>query len=514
MLNWLVMLAIGAVAFTALSALAIWAWGRFALDSLGQPSEALGVSGPRNGIDDFVAKYTAGAPEGGNGLALLETNFEAFAARARSARQSGRSLDLMYYIWEEDLSGRLLLAELVAAANRGVRVRLLLDDIGVTSRDDLFLAVNAHPQIEVRLFNPTRARKKSFRRGIEMALRFASVTRRMHNKAWIVDGQIAIAGGRNIGDAYFDAAESSNFVDIDLMCIGPVVQDTEAMFDRYWNSSLALPIKRLVVSDRAVLREIREGLLDLRFSDEARPYIDAVEAEVALVLPNSEMFFWCAAARLVADPPEKALGKKGENWLMQTLTPIMRGAERSLTIVSPYFVPGQQGSAEFATRATEGIEIKVLTNSLAANDVAAVHGGYAPRRKGLLQAGVKLYELRPTVPKRLRFRGSGSASLHTKAFTIDGETGFVGSLNFDPRSASLNTEMGILFEAPDLIARIDAIFAKEMGPDFSYRLSLDDRGDILWHGEAGEIHRSEPQSSLYRRAFAKLVSLLPLESQL
>lgn len=514
MLNWLIIAGLIALAFTALSSLAIWAWGRFALDSQGAPSEALGVSGPQNAIDEFVAKFSAGAPENCNGIALLQTNFEAFAARARSARQSGRSLDMMYYIWEEDLSGRLLLAEVVAAANRGVRVRLLIDDVGVTSRDDLFLAVNAHPQIEVRLFNPTRARKKSFRRGIEMALRFASVTRRMHNKAWIVDGQIAIAGGRNIGDAYFDAAETSNFVDIDLLCIGPVVKDTEAMFDRYWNSSLALPIKRLVVTDRKVLREIRESLLDLRQSREARPYIESVEAEMALVPAQENHFFWCAEAQLVADPPEKALGKKGENWLMQTLTPIMRAAQRQLTIVSPYFVPGQQGTAEFAARAVAGIEIKVLTNSLAANDVAAVHGGYAPRRKDLLKAGVQLFELRPSVPKRLGFRGSGNASLHTKAFTVDGETGFVGSLNFDPRSASLNTEMGILFKAPDLIARMDAIFAKEMGPDFSYRVSLAPSGGLLWHGDPGEVYTSEPQSSLFRRAFAKLVSLLPLESQL
>ena len=233
-----------AVALVAMSLLSVAAYGRFAKRVQGVPSYALP---PGEAVTPLDRRINAllDSPEGRaghSGLAMLSSNLDAFAARALSARGAGRSLDLIYYIWKRDLTGRLLMAEAVAAADRGVRVRLLLDDIGAGSHDPSLLALDAHPLIEVRLFNPTRARAGNLRRGIEMVLRAFSITRRMHNKAWIADGRVAIVGGRNVGDEYFGAGERTFFRDLDLLALGPVVDQTEGMFDAYWNSPAALPV--------------------------------------------------------------------------------------------------------------------------------------------------------------------------------------------------------------------------------------------------------------------------------
>ncbi|MBN9425086.1 MAG: hypothetical protein J0H09_01120, partial [Burkholderiales bacterium] len=237
-------IALACLGFVAASILATWLYGVFAARVQGEVSLALPAAGGQTQLDQKVGAVTDARP-GESGLHLLDENLDAFAARGLSARKAERSLDLMYYIWHDDLTGRLLLAEALAAAERGVRVRILIDDIGTSHTWDAMIAMAHHPQIEIRIFNPTRARANGLRRGIEMALRAFSVTRRMHNKAWISDGRIAILGGRNIGDEYFDAAEHTNFRDMDVLAIGPVVAQTERIFDDYWNSGVALPIDRL-----------------------------------------------------------------------------------------------------------------------------------------------------------------------------------------------------------------------------------------------------------------------------
>lgn len=513
MVHWLLIAVMAAGGVFLASTLAVWIWGRFARRAGGAPTYAL-PRPPAGGIlDRRIAPLTAAHP-GQTALALLASNTDAFAARALLAQSAARSLDLMYYIWEDDLTGRLLLAQLLAAADRGVRVRLLLDDVGVNARDAVLLALNAHPGIEIRLFNPTRARRGGLRRGIEMALRLFSITRRMHNKAWVADGRAAIIGGRNIGDAYFDAAEVSNFRDLDLLVLGPVVDQVESMFDGFWNSGLALPVRALAYEkdETPSLRRLRQRLHGLNRQGDARPYLAHVRARTALLRADASRLIWCATARLVADPPQKTLGKQGENWLMREVEPLLAAARREIAITSPYFIPGAAGTAQLAALSARGVQITVLTNSLAATDVAAVHGGYARYRRELLRAGIRLFELRPALRRRwLSFRGATNASLHTKAFTVDGATGFIGSLNFDPRSASLNTEMGVIFGAPALIAKMEAIFREETGPDFSYALALDPDGRLSWQGEAG---RRDPATRWPRRAFAALVGLLPLESQL
>lgn len=510
---------LAALGLVGASMLATWAYGVFAARAKGEASYALPVAGGGTWLDRSIGAATDERP-GESGLLLLAENLDAFAARGLSARRAERSLDLMYYIWHEDLTGRLLLAEALAAAQRGVRVRILIDDIGTSRTSDEMIAMAHHPRIEIRIFNPTRARRGGLRRGVEMMLRAFSVTRRMHNKAWIADGRLAILGGRNIGDEYFDAAERTNFRDMDILVMGPAVAQAEAVFDDYWNSGVALPVDRLspLKDPGAALARIAPGLSATATEPSARPYLERLANRISLLDPDATRPDWTRTARVIADPPEKALGRNGENWLMHTLMPAFNAARARLQITSPYFVPGEQGTAALAAIAAKGVSVSILTNSLAANDVAAVHGGYARYRVPLLEAGIELRELRPEDQDHFSLRGSSGASLHTKAFTIDGHRGFIGSMNLDPRSTSLNTEMGVLFESAPLVAKMDAVWQRDTAPSRSYQVRLTSGGDLEWiaqsqDGDAVRYDR-EPDASFLRRLIARIAGLLPLESQL
>lgn len=456
-----------------------------------------------------------------NGLVLLQSNLDAFAARVMTARSAGRSLDLMYYMWNADLTGRLMMREVIAAADRGVRVRLLLDDLGVSMPDRVFHAIDCHPRIELRLFNPTKARENIVHRFFEMLVRFRSVNRRMHNKAWIADGRVSIVGGRNISDAYFDADELSNFRDFDVMSVGETVRDVEAIFDDYWNSAATVPIRALLSRRENRLARLRRSMDALYSSEEARPYLERVRShDTADDFFTPDRLFWVDHVNVVADPPEKAAGKRrhGHNMLMETLLPILEAAQSSLRITSPYFIPGSKGVDTFSTLASNGVDVAILTNSLAATDVAAVHAGYARYRKPLLAGGVRLFELRAQAEQgKFSLRGSGRASLHTKAFTRDDHHGFVGSLNFDPRSVSLNTEMGILFMSHGLVAAMNDVFASEISPEMSYRIEADGKRRLAWVGTVNgtlQTRTREPDAGPGRRIISWLMSWLPLESQL
>ena len=520
-MHFLLILGLAAALFAAASFLAVYSYGRFARRARGAPSTALPPADAGTQLDRGISALERGAG-GANGLALLSENLDAFAARALAARSAGRSLDLMYYIWHHDLTGRLLAHEMIAAADRGVRVRLLLDDINTRGRDPLYLALDSHPDIEVRMFNPSLARQGALRRGLEMMLRAFSITRRMHNKAWIADGRLAIVGGRNIGDEYFDAAEAPSFRDLDVVLLGPAVAETAAIFDAFWNSAQTIPVRALARRGRrrkAGLEALRARLGDLVAGETARPYLDRVRERLSAVamFMDGIAIHWTKDARVVSDPPEKALARGDGNWLMRRIFPVIGSARRSLEITSPYFIPGAEGTRALVSLVEAGVDVAVLTNSLAATDVAAVHGGYAPWRRPLLRGGVRLYELRADADRRrISLFGSRGASLHTKAFTVDGRAGFIGSFNFDPRSASLNTEMGVLFEHEGLAGESRALFARETKPDMSYRLRIED-GALLWEGEKdGEVRTSirEPEATVMRRLVATLVGWLPIHSQL
>ncbi|MGD9511623.1 MAG: phospholipase D family protein [Geminicoccaceae bacterium] len=516
---WLVWyIAVCVILFVLASLAAVYSYGRFAERARGTPSTALPVAQRDTLLDRIVAPKLEEHPDQ-SGLVLVTSNLRAFAIRALAARSAERSLDLQYYYWKDDLTGGLLARELIAAADRGVRLRVLLDDINTKGDDSTCLALDSHPNIEIRLFNPSRSRANALRRGLEMALRACSVTRRMHNKAWIADGRMAIVGGRNIGDAYFDAAETSNFRDMDLMLLGPVVQQAETVFDDYWNSGAVLPVGSLSGSRKGDLAGTVARLEALVSGADAEPYLrrlretDSVEG----LLNREQPIHWTASAKIVSDPAEKAVSGAEDNWLLNTIFPVVNSAKAELNIISPYFIPGDQGVAALRRLTANGAEVSVLTNSLAATDVVAVHGAYAGYRQRLLAGGVELYELRPEILRKdVSLFGSRGASLHTKAFTVDGKSGFIGSFNFDPRSISLNTEMGVLFEDAAVTAEVNAVFANETAPASSYRL-LPENGRIVWQEGSGVEVRmltSEPEASIWRRLAAAVIGFLPIESQL
>ncbi len=462
----------------------------------------------------------AASHPGTSGIFPLPDAEDAFAARILLARVAERSLDVQYYIWRNDITGTLLFDALRAAAERGVRVRLLLDDNNTSGLDARLAALDTHPNIEVRLFNPFANRSI---RAIGYVTDFSRLNRRMHNKSFTADNQITLIGGRNVGDEYFGAGEGVQFADLDVIGVGPVSKLVSSDFDRYWASQSAYPVARLLPkAEPGALEELAADATQVAASPQAATYLEAVRqfAFVRNLMEGTESLEW-ATTRLVSDAPSKGLGKAGpEQILSYKLEQIIGMPSRSLSLVSPYFVPGKHGTKQLVDLASQGVEIRALTNSLEATDVAAVHAGYAKRRKTLLKAGVHLYESRHRMPPPKRDKGKGKgklgsslSSLHAKTFAFDGAHIFVGSFNFDPRSAYLNTEMGLIIDSSNLAGRVDQAFEANI-PQTAYEVILDEEGKMVWlerHGDVLERHTTEPGTSAWQRMGVNLMSLLPID---
>lgn len=466
------------------------------------------------------------AHPGRSGFVPLDSGLDAFAARVWLVDRASRSLDIQTYIWRSDRTGRWLLTRLQAAAERGVRVRLLLDDgNGSPTLDGLLAQLDAQPGAEVRFFNPYPHR--GFGRAWDLATDFSRLHRRMHNKTFNADGVVTILGGRNVGDEYFGAAADMEFADLDVLAVGPIVGEVSASFDAYWNSASAYPRRSLLLpgNDRPLTPEQQAAL------DEASAYAKDLRERPRVERwrergPQASDFVW-GRSTLFVDPPDKVLKQAGESELMlPRLARTLGNADRSIDIVSPYFVPTDDGVAAFTALHERGVRLRVLTNSLAATDVSAVHAGYAPYRPALLDGGVELYELRavPAPDGRARGRllglGSSRASLHAKTFAVDGERVFIGSFNFDPRSAWLNTEIGVLLEHPGLAQRIGQAFDTEV-PRQAWQVTRDpDRGPdaLRWRGQTPEGQpielTEEPEAGWLTRLWVWLLSWLPIDGLL
>lgn len=503
----------------------------------GAPAQALPVVAGQTALDREIAPILARQPPGTTGALLVPDGLDAFAARAISARQAGRSLDLMYYIWHDDLTGRLLAREAWLAAERGVRVRLLLDDINALGKDTALLALDAHPNIEVRAYNPFRNRG-GLGRLYEMGQRLFSLNHRMHNKAWIADNRVAVVGGRNIGVEYFAASHESNFHDLDLVLFGPAVAQASAVFDTFWNSDAVVPLASLNRAGADERAAVAAAIRAEAQGPEARRYLDRVDGSptVRAYLAQGLAPFYGDRLRIVSDPPVKAGAASRAGWLVGEIERSLAGAHHKALVVSPYFVPGDAGTALLAGLARRGVQTGVVTNSLASNDVAAVYGGYSKYRPGLLQAGVRLYEIRaqaapaatgasaaPTGSGSGGVPGSGGAgsgtgaSLHTKAFVVDDARGFIGSFNMDPRSAALNTEMGVFFDHPGMAAALRREYLHLAGPALSDWVYLDAGGHVRWLDRTAVPPRVldvSPGSTRTQRLQATAARWLPIESQL
>ena len=516
MRKWLRRLGIAVVLMAVASATALYSYGRFAEAARGPASHALPTAADATALDRAVAPLLRAHP-GRSGMALLADNLDAFTVRAASARAAGRSLDLQYYIWNHDFTGNLLCYEVLRAADRGVRVRLLLDDMTAHGKDSHLAALDAHPNIEVRLFNPSRSRAGVLGRASEMLLRPVAMNRRMHNKAWIADGRVAVVGGRNVGDEYFDAAAQTNFLDLDAVLVGPAVGQTSAIFDDFWNSASVIPLAAPSGAEEGALARLRaHGDAGYR-STRAADYVARLRSSPGLpALVGGNALHWLDEVGVYSDPAAKGQGEGKAQWLVHRLGRAMGLAKRELRVISPYFVPGEEGTRWLVGKRAQGVDVSVLTNSLAANDVMAVHGGYAPYRVPLLEGGVTLYELMPHGRQDSSLFGSSGASLHTKAFAVDAERGFIGSFNLDPRSVNLNTEMGILFRDRAATAALLRSYEAKIAPDKSYRVRLLD-GELRWDDASVAPPRTwdrEPEASAWRRWTARAVGWLPIESQL
>jgi len=462
----------------------------------------------------------AAANRGKSGFHALVDPRDAFAARALLAAAADKSLDVQYYIWHGDQTGYLLFEALWKAAERGVRVRLLLDDNNTAGLDETIATLDAHPNIEVRLYNPLLHR--GFR-PLNYLTDFSRVNRRMHNKSFTADNQATIVGGRNIGNEYFGAGTGVVFADLDVLAVGPAVQEVSKAFDLYWNSRSAYPASALVAPAGPNATASLHARFDATHADpEARTYMDALEnAGLVRTLLGGRLPLAWATSRLVDDDPAKTLDKdkRTDILLLSRLLQAVSRPERSFDLISPYFVPGDEGTKALTDLAGRGVRVRILTNSLAATDVSAVHAGYVKRRHDLLRAGVKLYELKPSAvaaeeDSKKQGIGSSSASLHAKTFSLDGTRLFVGSFNFDERSAFLNTELGLLIDSPALAQRLVAVFDTDI-PKAAYevRLAADGR-DLQWieRTDVGEKrYTSDPGSGLFKRIWVGFLSILPIE---
>jgi len=484
------------------------------------PAQQAAQPGSTTRLDQLIALAEAARP-GESAFRLLSDGPEAFALRAMSAQLAERSLDVQTYIWHDDLTGSFLGWLILDAADRGVQVRLLVDDMDARRKNYAFAALAAHPKIHVRMFNPFASREGVLAMAFEALGSFHRINRRMHNKTWIADNRLAIAGGRNLGNEYFGASEEGNFVDLDFAMVGPVVRDASASFDAYWNSPLAYPMSELAPDDVSAerLAELRARLGEWVAPARGSPYARELREDdvVQRLVSGDWPMTWADSYRFVADDPRKAEGafEGGEgSAVIAALLPEMRASREALTVISPYFVPGGAGTDLLVGIGQGGSEVRILTNSLAANDVAAVHGGYSRHREDLLQGGVALWELKPLRDGSagLSLVGSSGASLHTKAMAVDGEKLFVGSYNLDPRSTTLNCEQGVLVKSATLALELEALFAEQASGAHAWQVALED-GALVWRDGEREETR-DPDATLGRRFQAWLARLLRIDAQL
>jgi len=465
--------------------------------------------------------------ESKTGFLPLGSGVNAFTARYVLSNLAERSIDAQYYIWHDDMTGKLLVHALLEAADRGVRVRLLLDDINMAGKDNALITLHAHPNIEVRLFNPFVNR--SFR-AMDVITDFSRINRRMHNKSFTFDNQVTIVGGRNIGDEYFDANPSTDIQDFDLLAIGDVVNEVSNQFDKYWNSKFAFPVDSLV----SKAEEDTAGALKKRLDQHVMQagntvYVDAVKQSQLLAhLKDKTLSFFWSHAQVLYDEPEKIELDEDDTstHLRSRLDPLVADTRQEIIIISPYFIPGDDGVERMSAANARGVKVSVLTNSLASTDVPLVYSGYSPYRVPLLKAGVDLYEMKATYKSTQKVKlmdVSSRASLHSKVYIFDRQHLFVGSYNLDPRSTKINTEMGIYITNAELAERFAEWWENSVGK-LAYKLELefpdgkpDRESRLVWLDLTQDPvvrYEDEPKVDAWDKFKNSFFSVFPIEGQL
>jgi putative cardiolipin synthase len=448
---------------------------------------------------------------------LLDRNELAFTSRLALTDSAVTTLDVQYFIWQEDATGYLLAGRLLDAADRGVKIRLLLDDFSVTTRNAELLRLDAHPSIEVRVFNPWAARGARIAKIAELLRRLHELNPRMHNKTYIADGQLAIVGGRNIGDRYFGLYAPFVQNDLDVLLAGPIVDEVERSFDVFWNSTLTYPAQAFFsppdpAADVATARaEIGAAVAAAGELLQAFPARATSWDEYLASLAGD---FSKGRSVLYYDGPE--LRDPVRMRLYPRLMSLIASAEHEVLISAPYFIPDEELRDLLRRLVARGVRVRIVTNSLATNNHVVAHTGYKKWRREVLAAGVELYELRADAKALALYitppATAASLGLHTKAIVVDGRRTFIGSPNVDPRSLVLNTEIGVATESADLARRLGALIERDMAPENSWRVTMDDEGWLTWTSGANAVKR-QPAKGFRQRAVEFLLNLLPLKKQ-
>lgn len=472
---------------------------------------------------------------------LIKDGVDAFVGRIALLALAEKSIDVQYYIWHSDLIGKLLFTSLLKAADRGVRVRLMLDDMPVNdTTEKIIYALDQHKNIEVRLFNPFASRDFRYSDYLVSPVR---INRRMHNKSFTVDNQHTIIGGRNIGNEYFSADKASNFKDIDVLAVGPIVKDVEEQFDIYWNSEVVYPVTAFEHNSATDenLNLLRKDLNAFTLSKENSKYhLDIQDSDLykrikrgSITKGNSTLVFK-GEVLVVYDDPGKGLGKTEDeiDFLKNLVKPYVEKVDKTFEIVSPYFVPGEEGVKYLSALVKKGVKVSVITNSLSSTDGLMAQSGYSRRRYDMLEGGIELYELKTDlktkISKSLRRGEKAKSGLHAKTYIFDREQTFIGSFNFDQRSANINSEVGVIYDVPEMSMLIAKSLFDESVIESAYKVKIakqhidtDDiqieKGEIYWiETKDGKevIHETEPETGFWRRFGQGLFSIMPIESQL
>lgn len=492
-----------------------------------QPEYAYDIDTQQTDLAKIITPLKQQNPEL-TGYHVLYDPLEAIAARINLIERAEKTLDLQYYIWDNDKIGSLALYKIIEAADRGVKVRLLIDDNNAGKMEGVYLALDQHPNIEVKLFNPYRFRRL---RPVDMVLDLKRINRRMHNKTFTADNQISLIGGRNMSNQYYNASDSYQFSDVDVMLVGQAVDDITHSFDEYWNHSYAYPVRNIVNHNTYTLRYdgLKEQLTKHYQEITVQNYLDLSNRthDFDQWLDHNIQLDW-VKAEVVKDAPDKIRARaKKEQHLNFQMVKRLENPEHSVDLISAYFVPQKQGEAKLIELAKDGVQVRILTNSFKANDVALVHAFYAKYRIDLLKNGVELYEFLPAISEenlypnskeiskqtKVSLKGLSRSSLHAKLMALDNKQVFIGSFNFDPRSANLNTEIGVIINSPPLANAVHKTMDVNL-KKYAYKLVLDSQQKINWLKETPQgivTLRKEPKMKWWQKAGVKIISWLPIE---
>ena len=491
------------------------------------PETTLQVDTTQTTLAQIIQPLQEQHPELTGYLVLFEP-LEALATRLSLIDKAEKRLDLQYYIWDNDKVGSLALHALIRAADRGVKIRLLIDDNNAKSTEGIFVALAQHPNIEVKLFNPYRFRKY---RALDMILDLKRINRRMHNKSFIADHQVALIGGRNMTNQYYNVSDNYQFSDVDVMLVGSAVKDISHYFDEYWNHEYAYKVQEVVKQSahRLSYDSLKQQLDEHYKRITVQNYLDLTSNSQAIdSLMSRDIPLDWVKAEVVKDSPDKIKSKaKKKEHLNFQLIQQLEQPEKNVDLISAYFVPEKKGAKMLTDLAEDGIKVRVLTNSFKANDVAVVHAFYGKYRQDLLEHGVQLYEFLPALDKndldrhtealakkaKVNLKGLSRSSLHAKLMALDEKQVFIGSFNFDPRSAYLNTEIGVLLNSPPLARAVHTTMDENLSK-YAYQLVLDANKKITWQRQTPQgpvIYTKEPRMKWWQRAGIKMLSWLPIE---